>query len=209
MIQVFAVIAILFLLVAVSFYLANYILAYYLIWLVLILLILLCVFLLQEFVRVIIKRNAPFVSSNNKFVKKVADLGGFKEGDVVYELGCGDARFLREVANRYKVKAIGYEYSVIPYLLAIFYNFITRSKVKVYYKDIAKANLADADYVYCYLMNKQMAVLEQRFLKELKPGAIIISNTFQFKTWRPEKSIVLDENKKYHLSNNLYFYRVV
>jgi len=164
-------------------------------------------FFALEAYRVIFLGNAPFVTSKQKMIKKILQEIDFKSQSKVYELGCGDARFLRELARRKNIQAIGYEYFMVPYLLARFYNLFAKNKVKVYFKDFFKVNLSDADYIFCYLMTEEMARLEEKLKQELKPGALVISNTFTFKNWQPEKTIIIDENKRYSLSNKLYIYR--
>jgi SAM-dependent methyltransferase len=162
---------------------------------------------LYEVYRVLIKGYAPYVRSSKKLIERILQEIDFKDNATVYDLGCGDGRFLRQLAKRKKVKAVGYEYFSVPYLLAQVYNFFSKNKVKFYYRDFFKANLADADYVFCYLITREMAPLEEKLKKELKPGALVIANTFQFKNWQAEKSIILDEAKRTALSNKLYFYR--
>ncbi|MCX6745052.1 MAG: hypothetical protein NTX82_06025 [Candidatus Parcubacteria bacterium] len=207
--QIFIACFILFLLLLAVFYLGQYFIAYYLGIFIVLFTIIFLLFIFQEFFRVVFFGNAPYVTSSKKLIRKIIDSVDFKDDSVVYELGCGDARFLRELVKRHKVQAFGYEYFLVPYLLARIYNFLTRNKVKIYFQDIAKADLSAVDYVYCYLIVKQMDVLEKKFQRELKPGALVISNTFSFKNWQPEKVIVLNENKKYKLSNKLYLYRKV
>ncbi len=209
MYQVFFVCFSWFLLLLAAFYLGLYSIAYYLGIIIVVFTTFFLLFILQEFFRVVIRGNAPYVTSSKKFIRKIIDSVDFKEGALVYELGCGDARFLRELVKKHNVQAIGYEYFLVPYLIARFFNFFSRNKVKIYFKDISKVDLSEADYIYCYLMVKQMDVLEKKLQQELKPGALVISNTFVFKTWQPEKVIVLDENKNYKLSNKIYLYRKV
>jgi hypothetical protein len=155
----------------------------------------------------VFKGNAPYVPSAKKLINKILAEIDFKENSLVYELGCGDARFLRALVAKKNVQAIGYEYFIIPFLAARLYNFFQGKKVKVYYKDFFKANLSDADYLFCFLLSKEMEHLEEKLQQELKSGAMVISNTFQFKNWQPEKIIVLDNNKKAGLNNKIYIYR--
>jgi len=155
----------------------------------------------------VLKGNAPYVPSGKKLINKILAEIDFKENSRVYELGCGDARFLRALVGKKNIQAIGYEYFIIPFMVARLYNFLQGNKIKVYYKDFFKVNLADADFIFCFLLTKEMENLEEKLKKELKSGAMVISNTFQFKDWPPAKTIILDTNKKSGLNNKIYIYR--
>lgn len=163
--------------------------------------------LLVEAYRVIFLGRAPYVRSGRKLLSKLMKEIAFKENSLVFDLGCGDGVFLRELVKKNKVRAIGYEYSLIPYVLALVYNLLTRSKMKIVLGDFIKADISNADYVFCFLMGSEMIRLEEKVRKELKPGAMVISNTFKFKDWQPEKIITLNEKKESGLSNRLYIYR--
>ena len=176
---------------------------------IIIVLALFLIFLLtaQEAYRVIFLGNAPYVATSKKIIKKILAEIKFKDNDLVCELGCGNAKFLRAIFKSRKVRAIGYEYFIVLYLQAIFFNFFKSRKIQVYLQDFFKADLSQADYVFCFLMPEEMARLENKLINELKHNELVISNSFPFKKWQPEKIIALDENKKNSLNNRLYFYR--
>jgi len=165
------------------------------------------IFLLVEIYRVLFIGNAPYVPSSKKLIKKILQTVDFRENSVVYDLGCGNAKFLRNLVKQKKVQAIGYEYFVIPYLVAKLLALFSKNKIKIYCQDFFKANLSDADYVFCFLISKEMLRLEEKLAKELKPGTLVISHAFKFKDWQPEKLIILDENKRTGLNNKIYIYR--
>ena len=154
----------------------------------------------------VFKGNAPYVPSAKKLINKIIAEIDFKPNAVVYDLGCGDAKFLRALVSRKKVQASGYEYFIVPYLAAKFYNLFFPA-IKIYYQDFFKVNLSKADYIFCFLLSKEMEHLEGKLKQELKSGALVIANTFQFKNWQPEKIIIVEENKKSNLNNKIYIYR--
>lgn len=153
---------------------------------------------------VIFVGNAPYIRSSKDLINIILREVDIKNNSKVYELGCGDGRFIRELAKSKEVDCIGYEYSLAPYLLAKLFNIFSRKKIKVYYKNFFNENLSEADYIFCYLMPKPMERLEKKFKNELKPGAIVISNTFAIKNWQPNKIINID--KKGLLSKKIYIY---
>lgn len=56
----------------------------------------------------------PMASGDAELAAKFADITA---GDIVYDLGCGDGRFV-EAAAAQGARAIGYEVSIVPYILA-------------------------------------------------------------------------------------------
>ena len=75
------------------------------------------------------------------------------------------------------------------------------------FRDFFKASLQDADYVFCFLICDEMNRLEKKLQQELKRGAIVISNTFSFKNWEPQRIILVDEKKMSSLNNKIYIYQ--
>jgi SAM-dependent methyltransferase len=189
------------------YYLQLYFIALYfscfLIFIILIVLILIFI----EAYRVIFKGHAPYICSSNKLIKKIIKEINFKQNSVVYDLGCGDGRFLRRLKKYKQINGVGYEYFILPYIIGQIYNLFSKNKVKIKLKNFFKADLSKADYVFCYLITDEMVKLEKKLKQELKPGALVISNTFKFKNWQPKKFIVIDEKRKKTLSNKLYIYK--
>lgn len=156
--------------------------------------------------KVIIWGYAPYVRSGKDLIKRILQEVDFKEDSLVYELGCGDGRFLRKLVRQKKVNCVGYEYSLAPYLLARLLNLFTQKKIKIYYKNFFKESLSEANYIFCYLITNEMDALCKKFEQELRPGTIVISNTFAIKNWQPIKTIILD--KRGFLSKKIYIYQI-
>lgn len=177
--------------------------SYFIIFVTLIILILIFI----EAYRVIFKGHAPYICTSNKLIKRIIKEIDFKPNSVVYDLGCGDGRFLRQLKKYKQIQGIGYEYFIMPYMIGQIYNLFSKNKIKIKFKNFFKADLSQADYVFCYLITDEMAKLEKKLKQELKPGTLIISNTFKFKNWQPEKFIIINEKRKNALSNKLYIYK--
>jgi cyclopropane fatty-acyl-phospholipid synthase-like methyltransferase len=56
---------------------------------------------------------APFVPSPQEVVDRMLEMGQVKDGQMVYDLGCGDGRILITAVQRYHAKAIGIEISEV------------------------------------------------------------------------------------------------
>lgn len=194
-------------LLLVLYYLGLYTLAFYLAWIITIGTYIALFFIIVHMYRVFFLGYAPYVRTSGELIKRVLSEIDFKENSLIYELGCGDGRFLRALAKQKDIKAIGIENFLPAYLLAIVFNLFSAKKIKVVYGNFFHKDLSQADYIFCYLLPRSMDVLEQKLQRELKPGALIISNTFKFKNWPLEKEILLSGNKYSKLSSKIYLYR--
>ncbi len=131
--------------------------------------------------------RVPFVPSKMKSVKRMIEMANLKKGEIVYDLGCGDGRLLIEAEKKQNVKTRGFEIAPIPFLLANIKKWLGSAKIKLYFSNFLKANLSDADVVFCYLGTDVMPLLYQKMKKECKKGTRIISNTFRIPEIKPVK----------------------
>jgi ribosomal protein L11 methylase PrmA len=134
--------------------------------------------------------GAMFTTTHRSKIKKILEAIPMHPGQVVYDLGCGDGRFLIAAAKRYKVKAIGFEINPWAYLLSRFRVGLCQANVSIHFQDFWKADLSEADIVFCYLFPDVMERLREKLSKELKAGAKVISCNFEMPGWKPEKIII-------------------
>ena len=147
--------------------------------------------------------RVPFAPTPKKNVRKIIDLLELKPGQIFYDLGCGDGRFLIEAEKR-GAKAKGFEISPYAYLRAKLNLAWHKSKAKVIYKNFYHEDIADADAVFAFLIDTVMPKVEEKLKKELKSGAKIACYGFKLPTWKPEKIIdLIPKDKK---SSNIYLY---
>lgn len=139
--------------------------------------------------------GGPFVPSSKHSVKAMVKLARIKKGQTIYDVGSGDGRVLFEAAKS-GAKAIGIE--INPYL--VHYTNIRaflspyRGSITAQWSNLWKADLRDADVVFVYLIPWKMDILAQKLKKELKPGSLVISNSFIFPGWT-----VVREDKAHHV----------
>lgn len=206
MVIILSVILAAYILLILLFYLGFYTAALYTAYAIMIFAVIILIFWLQQAYFIMLLGNAPYVRTSRKVISKVLTEVKIKPGSVVYELGCGDARFLRQLVKKTNVQAVGYEYLLPPYVLARLLAF-PQKNIRIIFNDFLKADLTRADFIFCFLMPKQMDRLEKKLRQELKPGALVVSNTFKFKNWQLEKEIYINPRKNYNLSNKIYIYR--
>ena len=128
--------------------------------------------------------GAPFVPTPMERVRKMVAMAKIKKGQVVYDLGCGDGRFVYVAANDYGAKATGVELSPLVYLLAIIRKFFWRSKAKIVFGNFKMYNFSDADVIFFYMLPETLRLLSPELNKQLKKGARIYSYAFQIPDWK-------------------------
>jgi hypothetical protein len=134
----------------------------------------------------------------NKIFEKVKFNKDFS--GVVYELGAGQAGFLRAFEEKYpKSNLVGIEYSFLPYWMTRMQLVFSKSKIKIKKKNMFKVDLKDADVVYCYLNTKMMKKLEKKFQEECKKGTTIISYQFILPNLKPDQILELGEYSRVYV----------
>lgn len=131
---------------------------------------------------------APFVPTPQATTQKMLAELQIQPGEILYDLGCGDGRFIRLASRQYQAKAFGVELNPLIYLYAKIRSFGYRNE-NFFCQDFMQINLSQADIIVCYLLPPTMQKLELKLNQELKQGAKIVSHGFQFKNWEPFKVI--------------------
>ncbi len=149
---------------------------------------------------------APIVPTKNKVIKKILKEMSPKDGCAVYELGCGNAGFLRAAENKFPniKKLVGIEYFFLPYLIGKIQTSLRKSKIKIIKKNFLRLSMEEADIVYCFLNKPMMVKLKEKFKKECRAGTQIISYKFNLPGLEPEKVVDLENNEK----DKVYFYTI-
>ncbi|MDX1776026.1 MAG: class I SAM-dependent methyltransferase, partial [Desulfobulbales bacterium] len=105
----------------------------------------------------------------------------------IYELGAGWGALAFPMARRCpQATVIAYELSPVPWLFLKIRAFLFGPRnLKIIRRNFLNDDLSKAALVVCYLYPGAMAKLSPKLLFELKPGARVISNTFEIPTWTP------------------------
>jgi len=122
--------------------------------------------------------SAPFVPTPMKVVRKMLKLAKIKEGEKIYDLGCGDGRLVHLASKEYKAEAIGFELSPLVFAIAKFLQPFWRSKAKIKFRNFHRQDISDANIIVCYLMPNTLEKMLKKF-QTLKKGTRIISYAFK------------------------------
>ena len=140
-----------------------------------------------------------YVPTKPEVVKKMLELAAVKEGDAVYDLGCGDGRIAIAAVKDFKAKrGLGIDFN--PERLKDCEKSVEDAKLSPEQKkaltfkqgDVLKMkpeDFKDVDVVTLYLYQSVNVRLKPVLKAGLKPGARVVSNTFSMgDDWPPEKT---------------------
>lgn len=156
------------------------------------------------------KAKVPFIPIPNSILPDVYKALELKEGSVLCDLGCGDARVLF-YASKHNPKGtyIGIENSLFPILVSRFRNWwntkTSGRSVEILKEDFFSHDLSKATHIFTYLYPNIMDDLITKFDKELKPGTRLVSITFKFTSKQPVAEFDLGRGK-YQLARKIYVY---
>ena len=130
------------------------------------------------------------------------------DGNIV-DLGSGWGTLAYPVAKQFPdAEVIGCELSPIPWIYSRLKGlFVRRPNLTLHRQSVFDIDLTDADVVVVYLHPAAMRKLGPKFEQELRPGTLVLSNTFPVPTWKPAQTIHLGKSWL-STSNDIYVYRV-
>ncbi|HLD07709.1 MAG TPA: methyltransferase [Candidatus Peribacterales bacterium] len=122
----------------------------------------------------------PYVPSPMQVVEFMIGKANIKGNEIVYDLGCGDARLLIAAKKKYpNIRAIGYELPLGVWLLAKLRVVFSKQDISIRLGNFLKANLSDADIVFLYLVPEVMKKLTEKMERELRKGTRVVSHGFE------------------------------
>jgi SAM-dependent methyltransferase len=128
-------------------------------------------------ITMILASAAPWLPTRRKDMERVLALAKIKPGEIFYDLGCGDGRLITE-AGRAGAKAVGFDISLMSYLMTRARIMLERSSAEVRFKNFFRQDLSKADIVYLFLTPPAMPAVEKKLKTELKNGTRVISYAF-------------------------------
>jgi SAM-dependent methyltransferase len=112
----------------------------------------------------------------------------------VYDLGSGDGRILMRAAQWYGARGVGIELD--PRLVGLASDIAREGgvsdRVRFIEGDLFQVDLSPATVVTLYLsvgINRQ---LQPKLMRELRPGARVVSNTFEIGDWPPDEIVLVE-----------------
>jgi len=136
------------------------------------------------------KPDIVYVPTPQEVVDKMLELAKVSKDDLLYDLGCGDGRFVVTAAKRYGCRAVGYDIS--PRRVRESIENVEKNNVghlvRIEQKDIFTLDLSEADVITLFLLPSLNEKLIPQ-LDKLKPGSRIVSYRFGMRGVLPDKTV--------------------
>jgi len=122
-------------------------------------------------------------------VEVMLKLAEVKENDLVYDLGCGDGRFVITAAKKFGARGVGVDIDPVRV------EESTRnakeqgvsSRVRFFEGDLFETDIREATVITLYLLTELNLKLRPKLLSELKPGSRVVSYAFGMGDWKPDR----------------------
>jgi precorrin-6B methylase 2 len=136
---------------------------------------------------------APWLPTKPKQRKLIIKAAQIKGNETICDLGSGDGSMLFAIARHHpNAKLIGYEISVLPYLVSILRKYLrprAYRNVSLRFGDLFRQDLSGADIVFVFLLAKSYPRLAKKFEEDLKPDAIIVVEAWAMPNFEPEQKL--------------------
>ena len=146
-------------------------------------------------------QEVPYVQTPHHVVDAMLRLAAVGKDDVVYDLGSGDGRVVIAAARDFGARGVGIE--IDPRLVAESIRWAARARVAERVRfaqgDLFQTDLSPATVVTLYLTREVNARLRPKLLRELRPGARIVSHRFDMDDWPPERELRVEGEASEHV----------
>jgi SAM-dependent methyltransferase len=138
------------------------------------------------------KPDVVYVPTPQAVVDPMLRLADVKATDVVYDLGSGDGRVVITAAKKYGARGVGIE--IDPDLIKKANENAAAAevsdRVRFVNENLFTADIHEASVVTLYLLQSINERLRPKLVRDLKPGARVVSHVFNMgPEWPPQKTI--------------------
>lgn len=133
-------------------------------------------------------------------VEAMLTRAGVHQNDVVYDLGCGDGRFVIMAAKNFGARGVGID--IDPVRIKESKENAQKEKVAdrtaFIEGDLFKADIREATVVALYLLPDLNYQLRPKLFRELRPGTRVLSYTFDMVDWEPDDMVQIRDRFFYY-----------
>lgn len=140
------------------------------------------------------RTRVPLYPSSKAVANVVITLFPKNKAFSLIDLGSGGGKLLTSLSKlNLNGKFHGVEAAILPFLASKIRRFFSQSNCSFSWGNFWQYNLSSYDIVYAYLSPVPMSKLWKKAIQEMRPGSILISNTFMIPDVPPSESIVIDD----------------
>ncbi|HMS23727.1 MAG TPA: methyltransferase domain-containing protein [Candidatus Saccharibacteria bacterium] len=131
--------------------------------------------------------GAPYLPTKKDQIRVALNLLNLKSGQSFIELGCGDGRVLKAAAKN-GLRVTGYELNPILVVVAKIVTFSHRKQITIIWGNYWHKKWPEADGIYCFLLDKYMARLDQKISKDYSNPVRLASYAFKIPNKKPVRT---------------------
>ena len=142
--------------------------------------------------------DVVYIPTPQPVVDAMLELAAVTADDIVYDLGSGDGRIVITAAKKYGARGVGVE--IDGALVARARKNAAwagvSDRVQFVQQNLFEADLGKATVVTLYLLQSLNERLRPKLVRELKPGARVVSHVFNMgPEWPAERTITVDRSR--------------
>lgn len=152
--------------------------------------------------------DVPYVPTPKRYYPRIVEALQLKNGDVMYDLGCGSGQFILYCADRFPhIRFVGIERNYFIYLQARFRAWRARNPHNVEFRreNFFTAGFSDATKIYGYLLKR---INDKLFPPGSHGGVRYASRAFLIEGRTPVETIELSPHKGFHNEHLLHVYEL-
>jgi trans-aconitate methyltransferase len=152
----------------------------------------------------IIVGKVPYKLLQEETIQEILSCLQLEPKQTIVDLGCGDGRVLIEAVRlQPKLKCIGVEKAVFPYLLAR-YKTKNYKNIKIFRRDVRQYDIAKSDIVFAYLLPSLLNDLAPNFRQSISNDNQLV--TVQYKPNDFDPSLECKLKNKSEFADRWYLY---
>ena len=135
--------------------------------------------------------DVPYVPTPPEVVEKMLEVAGVAQGDMLYDLGCGDGRIVIAAAKQHGARGVGIDIDPrrIKEARANARREGVAQQVQFRQGDLFKSDFSPASVVTLYLLPQINQRLRPQLWRQLKVGTRVVSHEFDMgDEWPPERT---------------------
>jgi SAM-dependent methyltransferase len=140
--------------------------------------------------------DVVYVGTPYDVVSEMLRMAQVNKNDLVFDLGCGDARMLVLAAQKYGSRGIGYE--IDPDMVRASRRNIEENNVadlvRIIQADIFTVDISEADVLPIYLLPEMNLQLVPQ-LETLKPGSRLVFHNYDLEGFVPNRRVEVISNE--------------
>jgi SAM-dependent methyltransferase len=138
--------------------------------------------------------DVHFVPTDTTKVREMLSAANVSADDLVYDLGCGDGRFVITAVKKYKARkgvCVDIDPARIKESKSNADTAGVTSKIEFVEGDLFEQDLSKATVITLYLLPSLNQRLRPKLFREVRPGTRIVSNAFDMGDWKADRALTV------------------